>query len=401
MDSAAQSTAVNASVHYSIADIEKADWDECTSSTPYNPFVDYRFLRALEDSKSVGPDVGWQPFHVQIEQEGEILGVMPMYLKSHSRGEFVFDGSWANALYSAGGRYYPKMQCCVPFTPATGPRLLVKPGPEPDERRRQLLIAAAAIARQVEVTNLHITFLCEDEAVLAEELGYLKRVDMQFHWHNDNYESFDQFLETFSSKKRKNVRQERRKALAEGIEIEWLRGSTLTEKHWDAFYQFYMDTGYRKWGTPYLNREFFSRLHEAIPEQVLLILCSRNKRYIAGALNLIGVDTLYGRYWGCTEDQRFLHFETCYYQAIDYAIANKLQHVEAGAQGGHKIARGYIPNHTYSVHWLADGSFRDAVENFLKQEKHYVQEEIEYLAARSPYNTTVDFDAYRQTTRTI
>ncbi|MCY3885888.1 MAG: GNAT family N-acetyltransferase [Gammaproteobacteria bacterium] len=387
-------------IRHSICDVAASTWNECANPTsrPYNPFVDHRFFRALEESGSVSAETGWQPFHIELKSQEQTLGVVPMYVKSHSRGEFVFDGSWANAWYGAGGQYYPKLQVSIPFTPATGPRLLTSAdgldGPVED----QLLHTIAQVTRKLQLSSAHITFMTKDQWDRAGRLGWLQRIDTQFHWYNPNYTSFDEFLSELSSKKRKNIRRERREAVKNGISIEWITGSDLREHHWDAFYKFYVDTGYRKWGHPYLNREFFSLVSELMPDRTLLILCKRDGEYIAGAINFLGDDTIFGRNWGCSEDHRFLHFETCYYQAIDFAIAHKLEHVEAGAQGGHKIARGYLPRSTYSAHYIADTSFRHAVARFLEEEKQFVAHDIEYIEQRSPFRRDIDLTKFRQRT---
>jgi predicted N-acyltransferase len=293
--------------------------------------------------------------------------------------------SWADAWERAGGRYYPKLQASVPFTPATGRRLLARPGPDQHEIEQQLLAACVQIGNQMEVSSLHLTFMPEAQWQLAGESGLLQRLDQQYHWFNPGYQSFEDFLAELSSKKRKNLRRERREALTNDITIEWVTGADLTESHWDAFYTFYMDTGSRKWGSPYLTRQFFSLISETMADETLLILCRRGGRYIAGALNFIGSETLFGRNWGAIEDHRFLHFEVCYYQAIDFAISRGLRSVEAGAQGQHKVARGYVPQATYSAHWIRDAGFRDAVARFLEDERGYVKSDIEYLAQRTPF----------------
>ncbi len=390
-----------ARILHDIGAIDAAAWNRCANpaSAEYNPFLDHRFLRALEDSGSVTAKTGWQPFHVALSERDDgvddAIGVMPMYLKSHSRGEYVFDGGWAEAFYRAGGQYYPKLQVSVPFTPATGRRLLTAEGQDVQEVEQMLLSVGIRVAQQTEASSLHLTFLPERQWQRAAEIGCLQRMDTQFHWQNEGYATFDDFLAALASKKRKNIRRERRDALANNISIEWFTGD-ISEAHWDAFYAFYVDTGHRKWGTPYLNREFFSLVGESMGEQVLLILCKRAGRYIAGAINFIGGDTLYGRNWGCIEDHRFLHFETCYYQAIDFAIERGLQHVEAGAQGAHKIARGYLPKATYSAHWIRDPRLRSAVEHYLDQERRYVEEDIAYVEERhSPFRNDVDVASYR------
>lgn len=370
-----------------IADVPASAWNRCANpeGRPFNPFVDHAFLLALEASGSVAARTGWQPFHILLEAGGELSGAMPAYVKNHSRGEYVFDQAWAEAFHRAGGRYYPKLQASVPFTPATGPRLLTPDDHHAPERRRTLLAGAVQVAERIGVSSLHLTFLECAEWQLAAELGFLQRMDQQFHFINDGYTTFDDFLAQLASKKRKNVRRERRDALANGISVEWVTGSDLKEHHWDAFFEFYMDTGNRKWGSPYLTRRFFSLVGQAMPERVLLVLAKRDGRYIAGALNFIGSDALYGRNWGAIEDHPFLHFEVCYYQAIDFAIASKLARVEAGAQGAHKIARGYVPSPTYSAHWIADAGFRSAVARYLKEETRQVKAEIGYLAEHTPF----------------
>jgi uncharacterized protein len=368
-----------------IDEIDATVWDACAipSNLPRNPFLSHAFLHALEASGSATRKTGWRPYHLVLEDAGGVLGIVPMYLKSHSQGEYVFDQAWADAWHRAGGRYYPKLQVSIPFTPATGRRLLVRePNPEIE---RVLLEACAQVAEQTGVSSLHITFLPEAQWRLAAESGYLQRIDQQFHWCNQDYASFDEFLADLASKKRKNLKRERRDAVAAGIEIEWVTGSDLRESHWDAFYRFYLDTGSRKWGSPYLTREFFSRIGETMADDVLLILCRREGRYIAGALNFIGGDTLFGRNWGCIEDHPFLHFETCYYQAIDFAIARGLKKVEAGAQGGHKIARGYRPMPTYSAHWISDVGFREAIADYLKREQEHVRGEMAWLEDHTPF----------------
>lgn len=385
-------------IYQNISGIDEAAWNACANPAgeDYNPFLDHRFLRALEESGSVCNDTGWQPFHVVLSQGEGLppLGIVPMYLKSHSRGEYVFDSGWANAFYQAGGRYYPKLQVSVPFTPATGRRLLVPghaPGPETE---KQLLEATMQVAEKIGVSSVHFTFMPQEQWRRAGELGMLQRMDTQFHWENAGYESFDDFLNVLSSKKRKNIRRERREALAGDISIEWVTGE-IGEAHWDAFYRFYVDTGSRKWGSPYLNREFFSLVGEAMPERILLILCKRDGRYIAGAINFIGDSTLFGRNWGCIEDHAFLHFEACYYQAIDFAIDRGLMRVEAGAQGAHKVARGYLPQATYSAHWIGDARFRQAVEEYLRDERRYVEEDIAYVEEHGPFRKDIDLAQYR------
>ncbi|MBX3707877.1 MAG: N-acetyltransferase [Pseudomonadales bacterium] len=378
-------------VVHDIGTIDAREWNACANpggTIPHNPFLRHEFLHALEASGSAVATTGWRPYHLVMESAAGCVGVVPMYLKGHSQGEYVFDHAWADAWHRAGGRYYPKLQICVPFTPATGRRLLARDGAATTQAT--LLAAAIETARRLGVSSLHATFLTESEWTLARELGCLQRMDQQFHWHNRGYASFEDFLGDLAAKKRKNLKRERREALAGGIEIEWVTGSELREHHWDAFYRFYIDTGSRKWGSPYLTREFFSRVGAAMPEDILLILCRRAGRYIAGALNFIGSDTLYGRNWGCIEDHPFLHFETCYYQAIDFAIARGLSRVEAGAQGGHKVARGYLPQATWSAHWIAHAGLRAAIAEYLDEERRYVARDMAYIEAHGPFRATLD-----------
>lgn len=372
----------------SIASLDAAQWDACANPNPatFNPFVSHAFLKALEESRTVGRQTGWLPRHLVLnDEDGNIAAAAPAYVKSHSQGEYVFDHGWADAYERAGGRYYPKLQIAVPFTPVPGPRLLVKPGDNPCTDEQLLAAAAIEVVRQGGLSSVHLTFLDADVAARLKDLGFLTRVGQQFHWQNQGYASFDDFLAGLASRKRKAIRKERRAAQAPGIEIEQVSGKDITEDHWDAMFAFYMDTGNRKWGRPYLNRTFFSLLGEKMPERCLLVLAKREGQYIAGALNLIGGDCLFGRYWGIIEHHPALHFEICYYQAIDYAIANKLPRVEAGAQGEHKLARGYLPVETYSAHWIADPSLRRAVERFLMQERLAVAEMNADLTEMGPY----------------
>jgi predicted N-acyltransferase len=378
-----------ARIVHSIDEISASAWDACANpGAPIadNPFLEHGFLRALEASGSALGKTGWQPFHLVLENGiGDVIGVVPMYLKGHSRGEYVFDHAWADAWHRAGGKYYPKLQISVPFTPACGRRLLARPGPEQTDTEQQLAAGCLQVARQTEVSSLHMTFLPEQQWRMAGEMGFLLRIDQQFHWHNRNYGSFDDFLGDLASKKRKNLKRERREVATEGIEIEWVTGNDLREHHWDAFFEFYTDTGNRKWGSPYLTRRFFSLVTETMADRILLIMCRRGRRYIAGALNFIGSDALYGRNWGCIEDHRFLHFEACYYQAIDFAISRGLARVEAGAQGPHKVARGYMPQATYSAHWMRDAGLRDAIARYLKEERSYVEHDIDCVNAHTPF----------------
>lgn len=381
---AAANTAPSARLLDGMKAVTPATWNALANPPGgrFNPFVTHAFLSALEESGSATARTGWQPVHILVEQAGQPIAAAPMYLKSHSYGEYVFDHAWAQAFERAGGEYYPKLQVTVPFTPATGPRLLTGGSAA---AREPLAHAMMAAAQKLEVSSLHITFAPEDEAATLAPLGFLQRHDQQFHWRNDGYASFADFLAALSSIKRKNLRRERAQALEAGIEIEWLTGSDIKEAHWDEFFKFYMDTGSRKWGSPYLTRQFFSLVGERMAAHTLLVMAKRNGRYIAGALNFIGSDTLYGRNWGAIEQHPFLHFEVCYYQAIDFAIARGLKVVEAGAQGAHKLARGYMPVRTHSAHWIAHAGLRQAVANYLTQERRAVGEEIEALAEHAPF----------------
>lgn len=372
-----------------IRDIDRNAWDACANPDParYDPFVSHAFLHALEEAGTVGDKhTGWLPQHITIEDaSGAIAGCMPCYAKLHSAGEYVFDYGWADAYARAGGQYYPKLQVAVPFSPVPGRRLLVAPGPGMEARRALLATAAMRIVQRFEVSSLHVTFLTEEEWTALGAQGFLQRTDQQFHWRNEGYQSFDDFLAQLASRKRKAVRKERKEASSGGITIERLSGSDIKEAHWDAFFQFYEDTGNRKWGRPYLNRRFFSLLGEALADRCLLIMAKRGARYIGGALNMIGGDCLYGRYWGAIEHHPCLHFEVCYYQAIDYAIEHHLARVEAGAQGEHKLARGYMPTTTYSAHWIANPSFREAIARYLENEREAVAANGEALSELAPY----------------
>lgn len=358
-----------------------------SEDTSFNPFLSHRFLYSLEESGCATNATGWLPRHMLLEDSnGAVLGAVPAYLKSHSQGEYVFDHSWADAFFRAGGDYYPKLQISVPFTPATGRRFLIGPGINREAGLQALAAGLVQVCQRSGASSVHATFLTEGEWNGLGDLGYLRRTDQQFHWENNDYDTFDGFLADLASRKRKAIKKERREALsAEGIEVEWITGKDLTEAHWDAFYGFYMDTGSRKWGRPYLNRKFFSLINERLAERTLLVLAKRNGRYIAGALNFIGSETLFGRHWGCTEHHPFLHFELCYYQAIDFAITNKLKRVEAGAQGSHKLARGYLPKTTYSAHWIAHEGLHQAVADYLEQERFAVERENEALADHAPF----------------
>jgi predicted N-acyltransferase len=360
---------------------------ECiTLDLEYNPFIAHDFLHSLEASHSVGERAGWAVQHLAAEgPDGRLVGAAPCYLKNHSRGEYVFDWGWAEAYERAGGSYYPKLQVSVPFTPVTGRRLLVPPSPEAEAIRLGLIAALRELCARRHASSVHLTFLTEPEWRLAAENGFLPRNDQQFHWENAGYGTFDDFLSALASRKRKAIKRERREAVEAGISVHWITGADLTEAVWDAFFAFYMDTGSRKWGRPYLTRSFFSLVGERMRDRILLIMAKRNGRWIAGALNFIGSHALFGRNWGAIEHHPFLHFELCYYQAIEFAIARGLPRVEAGAQGEHKLARGYVPNLTCSAHYIADPALRRAIADFLARERTYVAMAAEELAAAAPF----------------
>jgi uncharacterized protein len=387
-----------------ISEVPAAAWDACANPAgdnpcpadnaaptrvqdiQHNPFLSHGFLSALEGSKSVGALAGWLVQHVLVQApDGTLLAAAPCYLKNHSRGEYVFDHGWAEAYAHAGGSYYPKLQVAVPFTPATGRRLLVRPGAQAAEARQALVGGLVELCRIDTASGVHVTFATEDEYRFLGELGFLQRTDQQFHWENAGYGSFEDFLGALASRKRKTIRRERENALKNGIEVHWLTGNDLTEDVWDHFFAFYMETGSRKWGRPYLTRPFFSLIGETMRERILLVMAKRAGRWIAGAINFIASETLFGRHWGAVEHHPFLHFELCYYQAIDYAIAHKLARVEAGAQGEHKIARGYMPATTYSAHYIADPALRRGIADYLKRERAYVAAMGDELAAAGPY----------------
>jgi predicted N-acyltransferase len=372
-------TAITARIADGVAAIPADQWDACAGSA--NPFVSHAFLKALEDSGSVGPRTGWQPIPLIVDGDDNVpIAVAPAYAKSHSQGEYVFDHAWADAWQRAGGDYYPKLQVAAPFTPVPGPRLLLR-----DASAAPSLIAAIeAVTRQHDLSSAHATFVAPDQLPLFEAAGWLIREGTQFHWQNDGYATFDDFLAALASRKRKAIRKERAAAV-EGLTIRHLTGTEIGRREWDAFWTFYQDTGSRKWGTPYLKRAFFPLLGDALGDRVLLILAERDGVPIAGALNLIGETALYGRYWGCTEDVPFLHFELCYYQAIDAAIARGLQTVEAGAQGEHKLARGYSPVPTWSAHFIPDAGFRRAVADFLVRERAAVEHDQHFLEQMTPF----------------
>jgi uncharacterized protein len=400
------------SVAETIAVVEPGEWDACANpravsgnantqtgngqvpsrAAPgvqeqvYNPFISHAFLAALEQSSSVGARTGWQPRHVLARTvAGALVAAAPCYIKSHSRGEYVFDHGWAEAYARAGGNYYPKLQVSVPFTPATGRRLLVREGAHSDSIARALGAGLVEICKICGASGVHVTFAPEAEFRLLGELGYLQRTDQQFHWDNRGFANFDEFLGALTARKRKTIRRERHDALANGISVHWLTGNDLTEEIWDVFFQFYMETGSRKWGRPYLTRTFYSLVGESLRERIVLIMAKRAGRWIAGAINFRGSHSLFGRHWGAIEHHPFLHFELCYYQAIDYAIAHKMPRVEAGAQGEHKIARGYLPSATYSAHYIADPALRRAIADYLKRERAYVAAAGAELATLAPF----------------
>jgi predicted N-acyltransferase len=364
------------------------------SANGYNPFVSFDFLYSLEASRSVGPRTGWLVQHLAVDAPGgRLAGVVPCYLKSHSRGEYVFDHGWAEAYERAGGDYYPKLQVSVPFTPVTGRRLLVAPSPDAGTIREGLVAALVELCGRRQASSIHLTFLPEAEWTLLSGHGFLPRTDQQFHWENAGYGAFEDFLNALASRKRKAIRRERREALEPSISVHWLTGDALTEEIWDVFFAFYTDTGSRKWGHPYLTRAFFSLIGERMRDRIVLIMAKRAGRWIAGAINFIGAHTLYGRHWGAVEHHPFLHFELCYYQAIDFAIAHRLRRVEAGAQGEHKLARGYLPATTYSAHYIADPALRRAIADYLKRERAYVAAAGEELAGYAPFRKDLHAEA--------
>ena len=369
-----------------IAQLPAAEWDACAGD---NPFVRHAFLAALEDSGSVSAETGWLPQHLAIaDSDGRLLGCVPLYLKSHSYGEYVFDWGWADAYERAGGRYYPKLQASVPFTPVTGPRLLVRPDAERAAVADALITGMLALARRHDVSSLHVTFPTADEWHRLGEAGFLQRVGIQYHWENRGYQSFDEFLASLASRKRKAIRRERREVAESGLHIRTLTGGDIRPLHWDAFYRFYLATSDKKWGPSYLTRDFFHKLGETMAERVVLVLAELGSEPVAGALNLMGGGVLYGRNWGSIGRFRFLHFEACYYQAIEFAIRHGLERVEAGAQGEHKIQRGYLPAETYSSHWIRDSGFRDAVADFLERERAGLRHEQLVLSGLAPFRKT-------------
>ena len=373
------------------------EWNGFAGTTPgdqengYNPLVSFAFLSALEDSGCAVRRTGWQGHHLRLETaQGRLLGAVPCYLKSHSQGEYVFDHGWSDAFERAGGRYYPKLQCSVPFTPVTGPRLLVSKGESEGAVRAGLAEGLKLVTDKLGVSSAHVTFANEPDVATLEAAGFLHRTDQQFHFFNEGFSSYDDFLATLASRKRKAMKKERREALGDGISIDWLTGKDITESAWDDFFAFYMDTGGRKWGRPYLNRQFFSLIGERMADDILLVMAKRNGRYIAGAINFIGSDALYGRNWGCVEDHPFLHFEVCYHQAIDFAIERKLKVVEAGAQGEHKLARGYRPVTMHSAHYIAHPGLRNAVADYLRRERREVERMGEILEEHTPFRKDLE-----------
>ncbi|WP_313060392.1 GNAT family N-acetyltransferase [Agrobacterium cavarae] len=378
-------------VAQSFKDIAPESWNSLSgasrlpSSTPYNPFISHAFLSALEESGSATAKTGWLGQHLLLERsDGRLTGAVPGYLKNHSRGEYVFDQGWADAFERAGGRYYPKLQCSVPFTPATGPRLLTT-GLDAAAFQQVLASGLQQVTEKLGISSAHVTFANEDEIEALEDEGFLHRTDQQFHFINEGYRDHSDFLDALSSRKRKTLKKERRSALENGIEIDWLTGSDLTENIWDQFFTFYMDTGSRKWGKPYLTRAFYSLIGERMADDILLVMAKREGKYIAGAINFIGGDALYGRHWGCIEDHPFLHFEVCYHQAIDFALSKGLKRVEAGAQGEHKLARGYTPVTTHSAHYIAHPGLRHAIADYLERERSEVEQINDYLEDHSPF----------------
>ncbi len=379
---------------HSVQDVPAETWNALANpdhiigqGVPKDPFVTHSFFSILEESGCLEPQTGWHSHHILLHNDDDTLvGILPCFLKDHSMGEYVFDHAWADAYQRAGGRYYPKLQSAVPFTPVTGRRFLVKQDGHEKYYQHALLQAAKQLVDQNDLSSFHITFPTQEEweAIGTEEM-ILQRTDQHPHWENNNYKSFDDFLASLASRKRKGVKKERKQALEAGLTVEWITGDDITEQQLDAMYGFYSDTHSRKWGDPYLNREFFRLIAEKMGNQLLLILAKREGRYIAGAFNMIGANALFGRYWGATEFHKCLHFEICYYQAIDYAITHKLAFVNAGAGGGHKLARGYLPRASYSLHYIANPQFRQILQRHLEQEREYVEMDIEELTARGPF----------------
>ncbi|MBP2238019.1 putative N-acyltransferase [Sinorhizobium kostiense] len=384
--------AITIRIEHSFTAIAPVNWGRLAGASkehagvPYNPFLSHAYLSALEESGSATAETGWLGQHLLMEDaDGFLRGALVCYMKNHSQGEYVFDHGWANAFERAGGRYYPKLQCSVPFTPVTGPRLLIAQNCAAQPVRDALVAGLKELTRRHGVSSAHVTFVPPEELPTFERAGFLHRTDQQFHFTNEGYHSYDDFLATLQSRKRKALKKERRTAVENGITIDWLTGSDLTEGIWDQFFAFYTDTGGRKWGRPYLTRSFYSLIGERMADDILLVMAKRGGRYMAGAINFIGTDALYGRHWGCIEDHPLLHFEVCYHQAIDFAIARGLRRVEAGAQGEHKLARGYMPVTTHSAHFIAHPGLARAVADYLEQERRDVEETGEYLAEHGPF----------------
>src|SRR5579864_1860011 len=382
---------ITLSVHNAISEVPPDAWDACAGDI--NPTVSHVFLNALEESGSTNRRTGWAPQHLTFAgKDGRLVGAVPMYLKSHSYGEYIFDWGWADAYERSGGRYYPKLLCAVPFTPVPGPRLLVAPDAAA-ETKSHLIAGMTELARRHKLSSLHVNFPQEEDFALFAEAGFLQRVGQQFHWTNQGYRDFDDYLSALNARKRKAVKKERREALAPGIEIEVLTGADLQPKHWDAFFEFYLATSDRKWGSAYLNRRFFALIGERMADKIVLVMARHSGEYVAGAFNILGTETIYGRNWGSYGDYKMLHFECCYYRAIEFAIDHGLKRVEAGAQGPHKLQRGYLPVPTFSAHYIPDPGFRRAVAAFLAREREMVEEKIEHLAEHySPFRQT-DGDA--------
>jgi uncharacterized protein len=374
---------ITVNIHNAIVGIPPAEWDACAGDR--NPSVSHTFLNALEESGSTTTRTGWTPQHLSLAgANGTVVGVVPLYAKTHSYGEYVFDYGWADAYERAGGRYYPKLLSAAPFTPVPGPRLMVRPD-APPETRAQLIAAMVELAKRRRISSLHVNFPEPTDLEALTEAGFLQRLGQQFHWTNNDYRDFDDYLAALNSRKRKSIKKERREALAPSLEIDVLTGSDLKTRHWDAFYEFYLATSDRKWGSAYLNRRFFGLIGERMPEKIVLVMARRGKNYVAGAFNLLGTDTIYGRNWGSYGDYKFLHFECCYYQAIEFAISRGLKRVEAGAQGPHKLQRGYLPVPTYSAHWVPDPALRRALSQFLARERDMVTHKMDRLAEFSPF----------------
>lgn len=382
MDDTHQPETLTARFLSGLTEITRQEWDTLAAATgePYNPFIAHDFLEALERSGSTGPGTGWQPRHLVVERDDKVIGAVPLYVKAHSQGEYLFDHAFANAWQQAGGQYYPKLLSAVPFTPATGPRLLCQP-----EDRTSLAAALHQIALESGVSTLAVNFMTEEELAALKRTGFLPRLGEQFHFVDQGFGDFDGFLSSLASRKRKQLRKERAAAVADGIEIDWITGSDITEAHLDRFWMFYQDTGARKWGSPYLTRHAFSLIAERMAENLLFIFARRDSETIAGAMNMIGGDTLYGRYWGCSRHVPFLHFELCYYQALDFAFAHGLKRVEAGAQGEHKLVRGYEPQAVWSAHLFTDPGFHDAVAGYLETERGQMAAEMDYLKDFTPF----------------